>query len=139
MSNASTLEIGQHLFDIVAPILRERLTGDVYPEDCRPLDSNLEDAVIVVVSASAGQIQTGIARINIYVLDIDNGSGRMVPNIERLQEIAQWDEGLVDAINEVETDYLFELSQASQMVADTEIGQHFISIILNFNRITFNN
>jgi hypothetical protein len=138
MSKASTLDIGQHIFEVIAPTLRERLSGDVYPEDCRPFNSSDEDAVVVVISAMAEQIQTGRARVNIYVADIDNGSGRAVPNIERLQEIASWGELIVDELNDADTDYNFTLAQAPQMVADNEIRQHFISIVLDFKRITFN-
>lgn len=138
MSKYSTLDIGQHIYNIIAPTLRERLSGEVYPEDCRPLDSNDEDAVIVVISALASQIQSGRARINIYVADIDNGASRAVPNIGRLQEIASWGAEIVDELNNADTDFNFDLSQAPQMVADNEIRQHFISIILDFKRITFN-
>ena len=138
MSKYSTLDIGQHIYNIIAPTLRERLSGEVYPEDCRPLDSNDEDAVIVVISALASQIQSGRARINIYVADIDNGASRAVPNIGRLQEIASWGADIVDELNDADTDFNFELSQAPQMVADNEIRQHFISIVLDFKRITFN-
>lgn len=138
MSKYSTLDIGQHIYNIIAPTLRERLSGEVYPEDCRPLNSNDEDAVIVVISALASQIQSGRARINIYVADIDNGASRAVPNIGRLQEIASWGAEIVDELNNADTDFNFDLSQAPQMVADNEIRQHFISIILDFKRITFN-
>lgn len=138
MSKYSTLDIGQHIYNIIAPTLRERLSGEIYPEDCRPLDSNDEDAVIVVISALASQIQSGRARINIYVADIDNGASRAVPNIGRLQEIASWGAEIVDELNNADTDFNFDLSQAPQMVADNEIRQHFISIILDFKRITFN-
>ena len=138
MSKYSTLDIGQHIYNIIAPTLRERLSGEVYPEDCRPLDSNDEDAVIVVISALASQIQSGRARINIYVADIDNGASRAVPNIGRLQEIASWGADIVDELNDADTDFNFDLSQAPQMVADNEIRQHFISIVLDFKRITFN-
>ena len=138
MSKYSTLDIGQHIYNIIAPTLRERLSGEVYPEDCRPLDSNDEDAVIVVISALASQIQSGRARINIYVADIDNGASRAVPNIVRLQEIASWGAEIVDELNDADTDFNFDLSQAPQMVADNEIRQHFISIVLDFKRITFN-
>ena len=138
MSILSTIEIGQYVFNKVAPVLRYRLSGDVYPEDCRPFDSTEEDATIVVTSATAGQIQSGRVRINIYTNDINNGSGRYVPNIARLSEIAKWGEEMVDILSFDISDYTFDIAQAPQMVADEEIQQHFVSIVLDFRRITFN-
>ena len=81
-------QIEQFIYDALAPLLSQAqgegvISGDLYPEDCRPLDSQLEDAVIAVSSGFADQIQTGRARLNIYVPDIDNGSSRKVKDKER--------------------------------------------------------
>ena len=77
-------DIEQFIYDALAPLLakdvrtEDVISGDLYPEDCRPLDSKLEDAVIAVGEGFPDQIQTGRARINIYVADIDCGFGRKV-------------------------------------------------------------
>lgn len=138
MRRKSTLEVAHHIYQEVASWIDARISGNVYPFDCRPMDSHDEDAIIIVSTATADQIQEGRAKINIYVADIDNGSGRNVPNIERLQEIARLDEDIVNALNEsANRDYLWDLSQATEVVADTAIGQHFVNISLSFKSTTF--
>ena len=110
----------------------------LYPSDCRPLNSQLEDVVITVSSASAEQIQEGRARVNIYVPDIDNNSGRLVPDKERLEELAALDEEVLAILNDADTDFDFELFQATAAIADPNIKQHFVNINLEFKYITFN-
>lgn len=120
------------------PLFAGRITGSLYPSDCRPLNSQLEDAVITVSSASAEQIQEGRVRLNIYVPDIDNNSGRLVPDKERLEELASLDEEVLAVLNDADTDYDFDLFQATASIADPNIKQHFVNINLEFKYITFN-
>ena len=137
MARKNTITIEKEIYAVLAPLLSGRITGNLYPPDCRPLDSNLEDAVITVSNASAEQIQEGRARLNIYVPDIDNGSGRLVPNKGRIEELALLDEEVVAALNDADTDYSFDLFQATESIADPNIKQHFVNINLEFNCITF--
>lgn len=123
---------------MLEPLFAGRITGSIYPSDCRPLNSQLEDAIITVSSASAEQIQEGRARLNIYVPDIDNNSGRLVPDKERLEELAALDEEVVAYLNDADTDYDFDLFQATASIAAPDIKQHFVNINLEFKYVTFN-
>jgi len=139
MNRYNNGQIEQHIYDA----LEEYFSGDVisgalYPEDCRPLNSHAEDAVIAVGSVSAEQVQEGRARLNIYVPDINNGTGRPVKDKTRLDELSLLDTTIVELLNDAETDYLFSLAQATQQLADEAIGQHFVNITLDFKLVTFN-
>lgn len=132
-------EIEQHIYDALATFLGSKtIGGTLYQEDCRPLDSNQEDAVVMVSpDTSAEQIQSGRVRINFYVPDIDAGVGRMLPNKTRLAEIAALDNGIVDALNEASSDYLFSLARATHTGAEEHIAQHYVNITIDFKLTTF--
>lgn len=138
MARKNALTIENEVFDALEHLFEGRISGSLYPRDCRPIDSKLEDAVILVSNVSAGQIQEGRARLNIYVPDIDNGYGRLVPDIGRLEEIAAIDEEVVACLNEYDTDYEFGLFQATSTIAAPDINQHFVNINLEFRYVTFN-
>ena len=107
-------------------------------QGCRPLDAETEDVVIAVTSGTADQIQTGRARVNIYIPDIDNNSGSFVPNKERIQELERFDSAVVVALNTVLfEEYEFYLFAMTDTVKAEEINQHFVNIKLEFERITF--
>lgn len=137
MARKNTITIEQEMVAALGPFLSDIVSGSVYPSDCRPLNSKLEDAIIAVSSASAEQIQEGRARLNIYVPDIDNNSGRLVPDKERLEELAALDEEVVAVLNASNSDYEFDLFQATAAIADPDIKQHFVNINLEFKYITF--
>lgn len=114
------------------------ISGDFYPSDCRPLDSKKEDAVLTVSNVSSEQIQEGIARVNIFIPDVDNGSGRPVPNKERLDVLSALDERIIETLNAADTDYEFDLSKATETFNAEDIKQHFVNITLKFKLLTFN-
>ena len=138
MARKNTITIEQEILTVLEPLFAGRITGSIYPSDCRPLNSQLEDAVITVSSASAEQIQEGRARLNIYVPDIDNNSGRLVPDKERLEELAALDEEVVAYLTDADTDYDFDLFQATASIAAPDLKQHFVNINLEFKYVTFN-
>ena len=140
---ATNEEIEQFVYDALAPLLsREQgegvISGDLYPEDCRPLDSKEEDAVIAVGTGFAEQIQSGRARLNIFVPDIDNGTGRKVKDKTRLEAISRLDSEIVRLLNEADTDYRWKLFQSTATFAEPDIEQHFVNVNLQFERVTFN-
>lgn len=98
----------------------------------------MEDAVLTVSNATAEQIQDGIARINIYVPDLDNGSGRPVPDKERLIALSELDEQIIDVLNGADTDYEFDLAKGTETINAEAIKQHFVNITIEFNHVTFN-
>lgn len=138
MARKATSRIEQEMYDALEHFFDGKLSGAFYPSDCRPADSEVEDAVLTVSNATAEQIQDGIARINIYVPDLDNGSGRPVPNKDRLAELSDLDEQIIDVLNEADTDYEFDLSKATETINAEDIKQHFVNITIEFKYITFN-
>lgn len=130
-------QIEQDIYDIVAPYLKGKISGEVYPSDTRPRDSKLEDAVIVASSPSPDQFQQGRVRILIYVRDIDNGSGRPVKDVERLQELEPLGEPIIELLNEALLDYGFSFLTAPDTGHDPATPEHFVNIHLQYKRQTF--
>lgn len=133
-------DIEQFVYDALAPLLAkdkrltEVISGDLYPEDCRPLDSDKEDAVIAVGEGIPDQIQSGRVRINIYVPDIDCGFGRKVKDKERLTALSQLDTAILDSLNNADNQYLWRLFRTTATIADPDISQHFVNVNLAFKR-----
>ena len=131
-------EIEQFIYDALAPLLakgvrtEDVINGDLYPEDCRPLDSQLEDAVIAVGDGFPDQIQTGRARVNIYVPDIDCGFGRKVKDKERLTELCGIDGEILRLLKQADNQYYWKLSRTTATFADPDIQQHFVNVTSSF-------
>lgn len=138
MARKATLRIEQDMYDALEHFFEGKISGEFYPSDCRPADSEVEDAVLTVSNATAEQIQDGIARINIYVPDLDNGSGRPVPDKDRLIAISELDEQIIDVLNKANTDYEFDLAKSTETINAEAIKQHFVNITIEFNHVTFN-
>lgn len=126
------------MYDALEHFFDGKISGAFYPSDCRPADSVVEDAVLTVSNATAEQVQDGVARVNIYVPDIDNGSGRPVPDKDRLTALSELDEQIIDVLNGADTDYEFDLAKATETINAEEIKQHFVNITIEFNHVTFN-
>lgn len=138
MARKATSRIEQEMYDALEHFFEGKISGKFYPSDCRPADSEMEDAVLTVSNATAEQIQDGIARINIYVPDLDNGSGRPVPDKDRLIALSELDEQIIDVLNEADTDYEFDLAKGTETINAETIKQHFVNITIEFNHVTFN-
>lgn len=138
MARKATSRIEQDMYDALEHFFEGKISGEFYPGDCRPADSGVEDAVLTVSNATAEQIQDGTARINIYVPDLDNGSGRPVPDKDRLIAVSELDEQIIDVLNEADTDYEFDLAKSTETINAEAIKQHFVNITIEFNHVTFN-
>ncbi len=133
---------GQQVEDDIYGMLKnspiaELINGQIYKDGMRPRDSNLEDAVVKFVTGLDNQIQTGTVVINIYVPDIDPfDNGVLVRDITRCTEIettaCTWVKSLTTAVS----DYRFSLAQTIYTEKEEAIGQHFVSIRLNFQLLT---
>lgn len=132
MALEGTPLIEQQMYEALEGLLTGIITGGFYQSDCRPADSRMEDAVLTVSYADAEQIQGGRAKLNIYVSDINNGTGRDVPNKIRLQELSRIGDAVIETLNQAYTDYLFYLTQATQSMPDLGTNQHFITINIGF-------
>lgn len=127
-----TESIEMDIFKAIASTIEEEVSGGVYFEGDRPTDSMLEDVCIACSTASAEQVQQGMAKVNIYVRDIDNGVGHLVKNKERLLELEPMAEKVVSLLNEADTDYSWELSPAPQTIRQEATQEHFLNINLFF-------
>ena len=131
-------QIEQDVYDLLRSYLKTVIHGEVYRNECRPGDSQSEDAVIAVSNASADQIQVGHVYVNIYVPDINNGTGFLVPDKDRLKELSELHESFCEYMNERTTDeYTFYPGKAAKTIAEPDIHQHFVSMDIEFQRTTF--
>lgn len=126
------------MYNALVDVFPGIIGGTLYKEGTRPIDATTEDAVIVVSGGDAEQVQTGRAHINIYVPDIDNGSGNLVVDKDRLTELSDCDETIVEALNNaLFAEYTFRLYKMTDTFAEADINQHFANVNLEFERITF--
>lgn len=130
-------QIEDVMFDAIADRLRKSINGDVYFPDQRPADSNLMDAVIVVSFVDAKQIQEGRAKVNIFIPDIDNNTGRKVQDREKVNLLRGLDKELVSLLNEADTSYDWSLSQGSFLGKAPTMAEHYWNISLQFKVTTF--
>lgn len=131
--------IEQDVYDVLRDEINGLIDGKAYKSGCRPIDSDQEDAVITVSNASGDQIQVGHVIINIYVPDIDNGSGSIIQNKSRTRELADYMESFIETLNECTTDeYTFYPGKAAKTYDEPDILQHRVSMDIEFQRVTFN-
>lgn len=128
------------MYNALEALMGKTINGTFYPGSTiqRPDTATSEDAVLTVSSADAEQIEKGIARLNIYVPDIDCGMPTKVGITGRLDELAAADEEVVDTLNRADTDYLFALKQATEVKPVPGKSEHFVNITLRFKLVTFN-
>ena len=80
-------EIEQLLYQMVntSPI-KDLITGKVYLAGLRPLNSKLEDTVVIFQTSLAEQFQVGSVNINTYIPDVpftQNGVTTFIKNFQR--------------------------------------------------------
>ncbi len=138
MGKKSILKVEEDIYPVLAEFFKGKAGGTVYKSGMRPLDAVTEDVVIIVSTADAGQIQSGRIHVNIYTEDVDCGNGNLVEDKGRNTELSQLDEPMVEALNDAFfNEYYFKLSQATGTFPEEGTRQHFVSIYLDFKRITF--
>lgn len=109
------------------------ISGEVYRSGYRPRDSRKEDAVVIFTAGLAGQIQTGVVTVNIFVPDIDPyGNGVLVEDGERTEELEQLAQAWVDSLTAEVSCYLFELQETIHTSEDEETHQHFVVVKLEY-------
>lgn len=130
-------QIEQDVYDALAEFFACNLAdGDFYQSDCRPLDSRTEDAVVVPGDPTGGQYQEGRVRLLVFIPDIDIGTGRTLPDKERIQQVEAWGAELLDILADRLTDYAFRpLSFSGGQLDDT--AEHFVDFNFQYKRQTF--
>lgn len=125
------------MYGAVQPFLEDKISGTTYYPRTRPQDSMKEDAVLYYNGSDMAQVQRGRARIAIFIADIDNNTGRKVPNDPRLDEIESLAESLLSLLNEADTDFLWELDSSpfripEQPTHETALNFNFKFRIINY-------
>ena len=125
------------MYAALEELMGSTIRGTFYPSELRPIEAKTEDAVLTCSNATAGQIQEGRARLNIYVPDINNGGASLVPDKARLMELEAIDEQVLQTLNDSCTAYIFDNSQATATIAVPERNEHFVNIGIHFKLATF--
>lgn len=127
------------MYAALEELMGSTIRGTFYPSELRPIEAKTEDAVLTCSNATAGQIQEGRARLNIYVPDINNGGESLVPDKGRLAELEAITDTVVEKLNEADTAYTFDLFQATATIAVPGKSEHFVNIGIHFKLATFSN
>lgn len=138
MSTRSTIRIESEMFRSLEDLMGKTIKGNFFLSEMRPDNAETEDAVLTVSFADAGQFEQGKARLNIFVPNIDCGFPSKVADKARLEQLASVDESVIDTLNEADTDYLFELAQATQTFQVQGKDESFVNITIAFKLVTFN-
>jgi len=129
-------EVESDLFALISSsALKQAIKGSVYKDGTRPINATTEDAVITFVAGLDDQIQTGAINLNVYVPDIDNGTGTLVKNTARCRALGI----LVNQIVKATTpgNYYWSLGGTIQTFPADQIGQHFVNAKIKFQLATF--
>lgn len=113
----------------------QAIGGTIYKSGMRPTNATEEDAVISFLTGLDGQIQTGVLNLNIYVQDIDNGSGQLVKDAARCRELEVAANTFIQAMTPGE--YRFKLDNIVQTFKAEGTSQHFINARIKFQLATF--
>lgn len=111
--------------------LAKAINGGIYRAGTRPADSRAEDIVVTFTAGLPGEIERGVATVNVFVPDVVTESGRMLADGARCAELeeaaARWVETLTCAAC---GGYKFSLQSAIRTVEDGGAGQHFVAVRL---------
>ena len=137
MASKGPTTIEMDMYAALEELMGRTIQGTFYPSELRPIEAKTEDAVLTCSNATAGQIQEGRARLNIYVPDINNGGASLVPDKARLMELEAIDEQVLQTLNDSCTTYIFDKFQATATIAVPERNEHFVNIGIHFRLATF--
>ena len=130
------LEIETDVYAIVSSsALKTSITGKIYKDGMRPINAKSEDAVVAFMTGLDGQKQTGALNLNVYVPDIDNGSGTLVKNLTRCKTLEAVCNTLIQGL--IPGEYRFGLGAIVQTFKAEGINQHFVNCKIKFELATF--
>lgn len=129
-------EIESDVYAIISQsALKTTITGKIYKDGMRPLNSQQEDAIVAFMTGMDGQIQTGALNLNIYVQDIDNGGGQLVKNGTRSRALEIAANTIIQELKPGA--YRFSLGAIIQTLPAEGTSQHFINCKIKFQLATF--
>ncbi len=125
----------EDIYELIRDFFESRISGKVYKSETRPTDSEAEDAAIHGVSLSGGQFQAGGFTILVFTPDVDNGTGRLMPNKSRLVEFAGWAEELLQHMQGKTNEYA--LSHGANPISQGNYPggkEHFVAMRYEMKR-----
>ena len=140
--NGETLE--KRLYDIAKTFNASVLNvgGKVYYRGLRPIQKNSssykEDIVIAFLAGDGTDVQSGTCLLNVYVPDMQVGSGMFYTNKERCVAIAEALEQFPMFANQSDSGIYFKQSGMIATFAEEDIKQHFVSLKLEFKVLNNN-
>ena len=140
--NGEALE--KRLFDIAKEFSEYELDieGGVYYRGLRPIQSNAssykEDVIVAFLAGDGSDLQSGTCLVNVYIPDIQAGSGVFYANKERCAEVAELLETFPMYARQSDREIYFKQKGMIATFAEEEIHQHFVSLKMEF-RVLNNN
>lgn len=110
------------------------LRGKVYRDGMRPINSEDEDAVVKFLTGLDHQVQSGVVLINIYVPNLDIGTGYKVKDVARCKMLEKSVSDIIDGLSLPEYDVF--LDGIPQTFEVEGLKQYFVNARVNFRRIT---
>lgn len=128
-------EIEQYFYEMCKnSSLGGGIIGEVYREGMRPDNPRNEDIVVTLLAGADGQIQEGVTILNIYVADINQSSGRMIPDYRRIGELEKLIQPMIDKSKS--GDIYVWTDETPHAVKIEGINQHCIVARLRFKILT---
>lgn len=130
-----SLEIEDILFGILSASaeLKAALSGGIYTQDERPVNSDKEDVVISDVKLSHEVPQTGTSSVNIHVPDkkitIDT-TEQFKPNRERIRELTAI---VLSVIASANISGITIRVDTETLMKDSDINEHHNNILIEWN------
>ena len=140
--NGETLE--KRLYDIAKSFNKSVLNvgGNVYYRGLRPIQKNAssykEDIVVAFLTGDGSDLQKGTCLVNVYVPDVQVGSGMFYTNKERCAVVAEALEQFAVFANQSGSDIYFKQNGMIATLAEENIRQHFVSLKLEFKVLNNN-
>lgn len=117
--------------------LKSVVNGKVYQNGLRPRDSKMEDMVVIFTTGLAGQVQTGVVTIHVFVPQISNVlNGVLQPNLTRVNALEQDAQAFVNSLTASVSEYKFTLWKTIASIQDDDLKQTIIVIQLKFKLLT---
>lgn len=114
--------------------LSQIVNGKIYTMGERPDYSICEDVIINHKSGSGERIQEGVAEILIYTLDKLSTTG-YIQDSARLETLVPIANKWIENINSYATSCRLTLKSPVEIIEESEIGQHYISLNINYKLI----
>lgn len=128
MNQRTTADMETILYQLLTGSALDTAATGVVSKYSRVAGSVLEDIVINTLPINTGSLQRGTANVNIYVADLNVGTGK-VANTKRIGQLARL---AVDVLYEgYGADYNYWLTSQS-VIQEVESNSHYLNLRVDF-------